>query len=40
MSKYKEIIEGLRGEIGILRSQLKVEQGHKVVRDKQTRKNL
>lgn len=38
MSKYKEIIEGLRGEISTLRDQLRVEQDHKIVREKQKSK--
>jgi len=40
MSKYKEIIEGLKGEIGLLRNQLKLEQENKTFRDKQMNKQL
>ena len=40
MSKYKEIIEGLKGEIGLLRKQLILEQENKTFRDKQMNKQL
>ncbi len=40
MSKYKEIIDGLKGEIDILRDQLRVEQEKKNANDKVRNKQI
>lgn len=40
MSKYKEIIDGLKNEIDVLRDQLRVEQEKKCVNDKTINKQL
>ena len=40
MSKYKEIIDTLRGEIEMLRNQLNIEKENKSIRDKQRSKQL
>ena len=40
MSKYKEIIDGLKGEIDVLRDQLRVEQEKKSANDKARNKQI